>query len=394
VRILTLNFNQRGIGTYRRSFYFSRELARRGHRVTMVTVSPNSKFRPVTYYKRDWIGQHAEPSGDGPWVRIVEGPMLGYKWLPGWGSGPLDIGLRLGQILTGGYDLVYGFEYHPNVSWPVYISGAFKRYSFCSDWCDWFAGSSNYFRGKKWAHRIDRFFEERIRFRARKVTVTSRVLRDRALSIGIPAERVVHIPEGAATDYIQPLDRENLRERFGLPQDAAIVAVVRNGNMTREIHVFDLLRRLVPRALMLMIGSVPPGAERLIQLSGLQNRIIRTGRVSDEDYPRYLACSDVCFCPLEDSLNDRARWPAKILDFLAAGRATVTTPVGEAEHLFNRYGLGALAGHTSEELAGALATVLTEPDRRRAMEDKARRVMVEHWDWKVLGDLIERTVMA
>jgi glycosyltransferase involved in cell wall biosynthesis len=394
MKILALNFNQHGIGTYRRTFHFSRELARHGHDVTMFTVSRTSKFRAHTYYKRDWTGEHASPLGEGPWVRLVEGPALGHKWIPGWGSGPLDIGMRLGQILTGGFDLVYGFEYHPNVSWPVYLTQAFSRYKFCSDWCDWFAGSSNKFRGKKWAHRIDRFLEERIRYRARKVTVTSRVLRDRALGMGIPAERVVQIPEAAATDYIYPQDRRKVREQLGLPLDVPLIAVVRNGDMEREIGVLELLRRKNPRAMLLMIGSIPQPAERAIARFGLEDRVIRAGWVSDEDYPRYLASADVCFCPLVDSLNDQARWPAKILDFLAAGRATVTTPVGEAEPLFREQGVGVLAGHSSEELAEALAGLLEDPVRRAELETTSRRVMVDQWAWKVRGDLIERTVTA
>jgi len=392
MKILTLNFNQCGVGTYRRTFYFSRELARRGHQVTMFTVSRQSKFRPISYYKRDWIGQHASPAGAGPWVQVVEGPALGYKWIPGWGSGPLDIALRLRRIWGGHYDVLYGFEYHPNVSWPVYLTLPFKQYSFCSDWCDWFAGSSNHFQGKKWAHRVDRFLEERIRYRARKVTVTSQVLRDRALSIGIPAERVVQIPEAAAVDYIYPMDRRALREQLRLPQDASIVAVVRNGPMFREIEAFDSLRWRVPRSMLLMIGSIPQAAERAIERRGLASRVIRAGWVSDEDYPRYLACADVCFCPLDDSLNDRARWPAKILDFLAAGRATVTTPVGEADGLFRRYGVGVLAGHSSEELADALASLLGDSDRREQLERHARRTMTEKWNYQLLGERIERAV--
>ena len=392
MKILALNFNLCGVGTYRRTFYFSRELARRGHRVTMFTVSRQSKFHSISYYKRDWIEQHVEPSGAGPWVQVVEGPALGYKWIPGWGSGPLDIALRLRQILREGYDAIYGFEYHPNVSWPIYLTRHFKKYLFCSDWCDWFAGSSNQFQGKKWAHRIDRYLEERIRYRARRVTVTSRVLRDRALAMGIPAERVVQIPEAAATDYIYPMDRRSLREQLGLPQDASIVAVVRNGPMVREIEVLDSLRFRVPRAMLLMIGSIPGAAERAIEQRGLASRVIRAGWVSDEEYPRYLACADVGFCPLDDSLNDRARWPAKILDFLAAGRATVTTPVGEADGLFRRYGVGVLAGHSSDELADALASLLADPDRCIDLGRHARRTMEEKWNYQLLGGLIERAV--
>src|SRR5215472_9421964 len=198
MKILSLNFNQKGIGTYRRSFYFSRELARAGHDVTMITVSRNSKFQRRITYKRDWCTESNKPIGDGPWIRQIEGPSWGHRLLPGWGSGPLDIWHRFFEILHGEFDVVIGFEHHPNVSWPVYLTKWQRPFLFISDWCDWFAGQSNQFLGWRLAQQLDAYFEEKIRLSAQVVSVTSRVLFQRALSLGIPASRVVHIPEGAA----------------------------------------------------------------------------------------------------------------------------------------------------------------------------------------------------
>ncbi|MGH9595132.1 MAG: hypothetical protein ACRD5L_18715 [Bryobacteraceae bacterium] len=109
MKILSLNFNQKGLGTWRRSFYFSRELARAGHDVTLVTVSRTSRFRTLEYFKQDWIHDVKRPEGPGPWIRVLEGASLGYRALPGWGSGPLDIARRSLELLFQRYDAVYGF---------------------------------------------------------------------------------------------------------------------------------------------------------------------------------------------------------------------------------------------------------------------------------------------
>jgi glycosyltransferase involved in cell wall biosynthesis len=394
MKILTLNFNLKGIGTYRRSFYFSRELARGGHDVTMVTVSSKSKCRSRIFYKRDWVGESPKPAGPGPWVRLVEGAGLGYKFLPGWGSGPLDIAWRIAEIARGGYDAVYGFEHHPNVSWPVYATRSLLGYRFYSDWCDWYAGSSNHMRGWKTAHRIDGFFEEQIRYRARKVTVTSRVLEERALKLGIPKERVIRIPEGAATDYIEPLPQDEARQRCGLPLDRPVVAAVRTAEMERELLVFAKLLRHVPDALLLMIGATPSGAMQRAQELGIFESIVPAGWVSDEAYPQYLACADVLFCPLDPGLNDRARWPAKILDYLSAGRPVVINDVGEAGELFRERNVGVLAGQADEEMAHAIAGLLRDRGRAKFLADSARRVMVEEWDWRRRGPLISQVVAS
>jgi glycosyltransferase involved in cell wall biosynthesis len=323
---------------------------------------------------------------------MIEGPRLGYKWLPGWGSGPFDIWLRIHEILAEGYDVVFGFEYQPNVSWPVYLTRHIKNYRFYSDWCDWYAGSSNQFRGWKIAHRIDAFWEERIRLRAEKVSVISQVLRDRAVSLGIPRDRIVYLPNGAPTDYIQPLPPQEVRQQFDLPLDVPIVVAARNGDMHREVSIFAEVLKRIPEAMFLMLGQEPATALDLANRLGIRAQIMATGWVSDADYPRYLACADVCFCPLQDSLNDRARWPAKILDYLSAGRATVTNSVGEVESLFRQSEIGLLVGHSDQEFAQGIVALLRDRDQRQYLGEAARRLMVEEWDWQIRGDQIASMV--
>lgn len=392
MRIVVLNFNLKGIGTYRRSFYFSRELARYGHNVTMVTVSRDSKFRPRVYYKRDWLSQSDQPTGGGPWVRIIEGPRLGYKWLPGWGSGPLDIWLRVKEILTDDYDVVYGFEYHPNVSWPVYLTKPLKRYRFYSDWCDWFAGHSNQFRGIKIAHQLDKWFEEHIRFLAEKVTVTSQVLKERARSIGIPEAKIVYIPEGAATDYIQPLPKGEGRRRFGIPDGIPILLTSRERHLDHQIKIFAEVLRRVTNSYLVIIGNVPKEALKTAEELGIADHVRFAGWVSDEDYPLYLACADICYLPLENTLLHRARWPAKILDYLSAGRPVVTSDVGEVGALFKQHEVGILVGQSDEEFVESIVALINDEERCQFLGKNARRIMVEEWDWRVRGKQIARVV--
>ncbi|MGB2638322.1 MAG: glycosyltransferase, partial [Candidatus Acidiferrum sp.] len=277
MQILALNFTEKGVGTYLRAFYFCRELARAGHSVTLAAVSRTSRFRPEISYKRDWIGESSEPRGPGPWIRLIEGPAWCNRLLPGTGWGPLDIWARTRELETSHYDAVFGFEYQPNVSWPVYLTQKRKHYAFYSDWCDWFGGSSNRFRGWKMAHRIDSYLEEKIRFRAQRVSVTSRVLQERAWSIGIPAEKVVYIPNGAPTDYIIPRKREEARGRFRLPEDVPILLAVSNGDMRREVRIFREVLRQRPKAVFLMVGSISKAALALAEQFGIEERISRTG---------------------------------------------------------------------------------------------------------------------
>lgn len=360
----------------------------------MVTVSAASRFRPVIYYKqtRSDIGLH--PSSNEPVIRVIEGANFMYKFLPGWGSGPLDICRRIAEIWRGGYDVIYGFEYHPNVSWPVYLTNRLKPYRFFSDWCDWFAGGSNRLRGWKIAHKVDGFLEERIRFLAEKVTVTSKVLWERAASIGVSEQKIIHIPEGAATDYIRPLPQEEMRQKFGFPQDVPIVAAVNDGDMRKVVEIFARVLRHIPSSRLLVIGRQRPEVVEAVQRLNIGEHVYLAGWVSDEDYPRYLACADLCFLPLQDNLSNKARWPAKVLDFLSAGKATVVNGVGEVLTLFIQHDVGLLAGDSEDEMSDSIVNLLKDEEMRRYYGSNARRLMVEEWDWRIRGDQIEQVVVG
>jgi glycosyltransferase involved in cell wall biosynthesis len=154
-----------------------------------------------------------------------------------------------------------------------------------------------------------------------------------------------------------------------------------------------VLRR-APKSVFLLVGNVARPAWELAEQLAIDHLIRRMGWVSDEDYPWVLGCADVCICPLEDSLNDRARWPTKILDFLTAGRATVTNPVGEVEALFRKSDVGVLAGYSEEEFAGEIVALFHAPERRRFLGEIARKVMVQEWDWRVRGSQIAGMMVA
>jgi glycosyltransferase involved in cell wall biosynthesis len=385
MRILTLNANLKSVGTYRRCFYFSRELARAGHEVTMATVSRSSRWRAKTYFKKDWIREYEQASGEGPWVRVIEGAGLGYKWLPGWGSGPLDIGRRIREAAFGGYDAIYAFEYQPNVSWPVYLTRPVRKYRFFSDWCDWHAGQSNRYRDLRWAHRIDAFLEERIRFLAAKVTVTSQSLYDRALSIGLSPERVVQVTEGVDTDYIRAVPTAEARAALRIPNTGQLVLCGHDGDMKKVVRILKLVLESKPEAGAMILGKLSPEVKLMAQEAGIAKRIVFAGWVSDEDYPRYMAAADLSLLPLQNNLLNHARFPAKIVDFLAAGRPVVTNNAGQAGLLVKNGAVGLIAEEDDAAMALAVERLLECDEMRLEMGERARALMVSQWEWRTRG---------
>lgn len=370
MKILMLNANRAGIGTYHRALHFGHELVRRGHEVTMITVSNTQRFRPE-------VRQEAER------FTIIEGPNWGDELLPWHCSGPLDIWLRIREVWTGHYDVVYAFEYQPNIAIPVAIGRRFRDFTLISDWCDWHAGGSYHFGGYRIAHAIDRYFEERIRHFADFVTTINRTLRDRARSIGIADDKLAIVGEGVDPSYIVPMDLRVARRRLGIADTGPIVGTIRDADSC--IAMLCDAVRLVPGVRLLFIGSKPEAALAHARRAGITDRMITPGRVSDADLPAYLAAADILALPLEDNVVNRGRWPHKLGDMLAAQRPTVISRGGEFSQLIESRGCGVVVDYSAEGFARAIADVIARPEHHAPIAKRGRALIEDELNWDVIG---------
>jgi glycosyltransferase involved in cell wall biosynthesis len=376
MKILMLNANRVGIGTYHRALHFGRELARQGHDVKLMTVSNDHRFRQRV-------------RTDVPRLTIVECPNLLDELLPWHASGILDIGLRIRELWRGGYDVVYAFEYQPNISIPVLLARRFRRFTLISDWCDWHAGAGYHFGGYRIAHAIDRRFEEHIRHHADFVTTINQVLHDRALAIGLPAARLAVVGEGVDPAYIVPGDRDAARAELALPA-GALIGTIRDAPLATALLCAAL--RDLPRARLLVIGANPDGARADARRAGVAERVIATGRVSDEHLPRYLAACDVLALPLEDNLVNRGRWPHKLGDMLAAQRPVVTSTAGEFPALIAQHAAGVIAELSPRGFAVAIGDLLERPEAAAAIARRGRALIERDLNWDVIGAHLGRVV--
>lgn len=377
MKILLLNANRVGIGTYHRALHFGRELARRGHDVTMMTVSETSRFRTVRRRDRDCF-------------EIVECPNFLDELLPWHASGVLDIALRIRELWRGGYDIVYAFEYQPNISIPALLARRFKQFVLISDWCDWHAGASYHFGGYRLAHAIDRRFEEHIRHRADFVTTINATLHDRARAIGIAEDRLAIVGEGVDPTYIEPRDRDRARAELGLPDGVALAGTIRDAPSMTQLLCEALA--LAPGVHLLVIGSAPEVALEQARRAGVADRVHAPGRVSDADLPCYLAACDMHALPLADNLTNRGRWPHKLGDMIASRRPVIVSRGGEFPALLERTSAAVIVDHSAAAFARAMREVAAEPARFAATALRGRELVEQQLNWDAIGGELARAI--
>lgn len=372
-RILMLLYVLARKGAYWRALHFARHLARRGHRVTLMAVSPCNRFRSHVHQDKS--------------VTIVETPDL--LWGPlrsGWDM--WDCLRRILWLRGHDFDLVHAFDARPVALLPALYLQSRRRIPLVMDWGDWFGRGGSVEERPSPIMRamlcpVETFFEEHFRTRADGTTVICSTLRDKAIALGVPPETIALLRDGADTEGLKPLDRNTCRRELGLPVDVPIVGFV--GAIFRRdawlmARAFDRIRAALPSARLLLIGYVTFAIEDMVETQGT---VIRTGFVDYAEMNRYLSACDVCWLPLCDSGANRGRWPMKLNDYMCVGRPTVATAVGDVTQVMQTYEIGLLARDTPEDLAYRVLELLADPERCAYLGRNARQVAQDVFDWRL-----------
>jgi glycosyltransferase involved in cell wall biosynthesis len=373
MRLLYLNHNYRYGGTYYRAMPMAEALVKLGHEVTLFTVSPVNKW------KTTWFMVNG--------VSLCESPNLGQN-SSGEGYGPLDNLVRIVYSLFHRFDIVHMFDHKPNATFGGYAK-KFQKTTLVADWADWWGGPGGMNDVPKRRHPVVGRFEERWEIKSKLwadgITVISRVLRERALTLGCDPNRILHLPTGAPLDRIQPIPKEQARRRLGIPMDRKIVGFIGMGQGDLEIVMHGL--KALPGVWLMVIGQTNARVLDLASSFGIAGRLWQPGFVPDDLVSYYLGCIDVACLPMTDRAANRGRFPNKLLDYMASGRPMVCSPVGDVKEILEKHKCGLLAA--DHEFAGTLQDLLGNLQLQKDLEKRARNVASTFFNWSMLAGQLE-----
>jgi glycosyltransferase involved in cell wall biosynthesis len=383
MRILFLNHNvARQGGTYFRAFQFARHLVARGHTVTLLTISARQRWR----FEREVT--------DG--VEIIHSPdLLWGLGRTGWD--PWDA-LRRASYLHGQvWDIIHAWDCRPVVILPaLYARRQSQRAGgrLFIDWCDWWGrGGTQAERPDSLLKRlyspVETYFEEAYRTRADGTTVISTALAERAQQLGVPTAVLWRLPQGCEVDGAPPPSRAEARQRLGLRLERPLFVSLGALTGSEQALLFDTLRWLFarrPECQFVMIGKAGPFAPADVRQAP---QFAAPGFITDDALRDYIAASDALLTPLADTIASRARWPSKVNPFLALGRTTVITNVGDLAALLAQHHAALVARCDPGDLVANLERLLDEPGLQACCEQNALRLAREHLAWPRLAAQLE-----
>jgi glycosyltransferase involved in cell wall biosynthesis len=172
-----------------------------------------------------------------------------------------------------------------------------------------------------------------------------------------------------------------------------------------EFDVRELVAALVPiaagcpTARLLIVGRGEHGEEqellRLARRAGVAPMIDYRGWVEPAQIPALLATADVALAPMNDTLINRARGLAKLLELMAAGLPIVAGRVGQAAEYIEDGHSGLLVppGQPAA-LARAALTLLADAPLRARIGQAARERAERLFAWDVLADVAEQAYLV
>ena len=238
-------------------------------------------------------------------------------------------------------------------------------------------------------YRRSRDLETRCMLAADLVVTLGEAMREEIVARGIPAEKVLIVPNAVSEDFLQPLpDATALRAKLGIAPNEHVVGEVSSLVPHEGIGtLLEATRLLKDRGLpvrALIVGDGPERATLQRQASdlGLGEAVIFTGRVPAAKVREFHALLDVFVVPRTPDRVCQLVTPLKPVEAMASGLCVVTSEVRALAEIIKPDVTGALTiPQDPVALADSLELLVCSPDIRRKLGENAREWVARNRTW-------------
>lgn len=193
---------------------------------------------------------------------------------------------------------------------------------------------------------------------------------------------------------------QRVRERHDLIGRSVILAYTRLAEFApnRLVEVFARIVAVRPDVRLLVVGRGLHGEEIAlaaeVERRGLADRVVLAGWVEPTDLAGYLASADLALHLLDDTLLNRTKGLAKLLELLAAGVPVVVDAVGQALEVISDKRTGRLVPTVNAAaMAQAALDLLDNPAEARMMGLAAARDVRARFGWDEIAVIAEKVLL-
>lgn len=367
-----------------RSYSIAHALVQRGHQVTLIAISDQSRWG---IKDTDWDG-----------VRVVETPdLLWGKLRSGWDVWNLLSRLYFLNRERTSYDLIHCFETRPATIYPALYFSRKCNIPWLIDWIDWYGHGGLIDINRPFWYRwlfgwLETYYEEAFLTQAAGLSVISTPLKERALSLGVQSESILHLPSGTHPDRFPARPIELCRIELGLPPLEPIIGFSSaDSHLDLDIvmQALSIVARKYSTVKLMITGRTDHHVLKLANAYAVADRLILTGYLPVEMLPVYLGCCNLFVLPYPETNYNLGRWPNKVGDYMCLARPIVSNPVGDIKTLFENHHIGLLAKWDHKDFAQQIISLLDQPALANEMGQRGLQTAREKYDWKIIITQLE-----
>jgi glycosyltransferase involved in cell wall biosynthesis len=222
--------------------------------------------------------------------------------------------------------------------------------------------------------------------RAQRILTVSDSLRQHAISLGIPADRITVVGNGVDTEKFFPMDAGAARRAWGLPEVGRFLitvgGLVERKGFHRVIEVLPALRERYPDLHYLIVGGASAEGDwseklrAMVRDAGLQDWVHFMGALPHERMREVLSAADLFVLATRNE-----GWANVLLEAMACRLPVVATDVGGNAEVIGSASLGHIVPFDDRQaLRHALEQALEQDWNHDAIAAHAR---ANSWDERV-----------
>lgn len=227
--------------------------------------------------------------------------------------------------------------------------------------------------------------------RAAAVTVASRTLESQVWGFGVPPERVFYLPNGS--DELHASAASSARVSAA-PPSVLLYTRFWELDLPELVAALVAIHQARPDVRLVVVGRGEQGEERLLldlaERAGIRAMIDYRGWLEPTQIPAVLAAVTVALAPLRDTLINRSRGLAKLLELMSNGLPIVASDVGQAREYIANEQAGLLVPPGDPAAMAVAVLRLLDDSRLRACLSAGARAAAAQFSWDSLAITAER----
>ncbi|QKT03866.1 glycosyltransferase family 4 protein [Ectothiorhodospiraceae bacterium 2226] len=209
---------------------------------------------------------------------------------------------------------------------------------------------------------------------------------------GIDPKKVSPVPMGISLEMFpdQPAGATASAE----PRIVYLGTLVRVRRLEFLLRVLERVARSVPEVKLYFIGEgdAPEDRHALEEEAkrmGLEDRVVFTGRLPQDEALRLTATAKVCVSPFYPTPILNSTSPTKLMEYMALGRPVVANDHPEQRLVIQQSGGGLCVRYDEDEFAQAIEYLLDHPQEAEEMGAKGQQFVRRHRTYAHIADFVE-----